>query len=157
MLAWYTTQYPNKAKNEKGITKEKFDEIPICSNISRINFDDGITRDHVRPLNEMIPTNKHCALALITAPGVGKTKASKEYMQQLPGNVPVLVPSFRISLSEKQKADFAGLNFKHYQDPEFDKTPIIKLSEVYRLIIQVDSIYRVIHHVENGILLLDEW
>ena len=35
--AWYLTQKPNKSKNEKGITKEHFDDIPMSSNITRID------------------------------------------------------------------------------------------------------------------------
>lgn len=77
-------------------------------------------------------------------------------MRQLDPNIPILCPSFRIALSEKQSADFAGLGFSHYRDPNIIKKPLIHMDDVGRLIIQIDSIYKVIGPITNGYLIIDE-
>ena len=101
------------------------------------------------------PTGTRNCLALVTPPGLGKTEVTKDYIHQQPKERQVLVPSFRIALSEKQKADFP--EFAHYLDKEAKGIPFYRMSELIRFIVQVDSIYKTIDKIDDGILFLEEW
>lgn len=109
--------------------------------------------NRVYPLKNVL--DEHKCIALVTAPGLGKTQAIVEYIKGLPDNVPVVVVSFRVALSEKQSADFDGMGFTHYSRTA--REVMLRLHELKRLIIQVDSLLRMSVKVKDFVLVLDEW
>lgn len=112
-----------------------------------------VNEDNEIPLGEMLALDK--CVVLVTAPGFGKTKAIVQYINDLPSDEPVIVISFRIALSEKQAEDFQGMGFTHYSRVVRDT--LLRLHELRRVIIQVDSLLRLTTKVENFVLVLDEW
>lgn len=119
-------------------------------------FDQRMKHENINriyPLKNMLDENK--CVALVTAPGLGKTQAIVEYIKSLPDSTPVVVVSFRIALSEKQNADFDGMGFTHYSRRA--QQVMLRLKELKRLIIQVDSLLRMVVGVKDFVLVLDEW
>lgn len=106
----------------------------------------------VRPVAELIKINP--CIALITAPGLGKTNAIIDYIAQLPRSAPVVAISFRVALSKKQKVDFAPFSFMHYADIFTER---IDLDKHRRVIIQIDSLLRLTGQIKNITLVIDEW
>ena len=113
-------------------------------------------RPSIPPL-ATIAGNEDC-LILMTAPGLGKTQCIVKHVKQLPLETPVVVVSFRITLSEKQRADFAGADFIHYQDACVSNR-VFKLEDHHRIIIQADSLSRLgwTNTNKNTVVILDEW
>lgn len=154
----------NNYKVEKpckiGIDRDLWNSLPTGTDIpmTRINYYDGPEIHTLRPHSELIGSRDRSCIVYIAAPGIGKTENINAHLVQLPSNIPILCPSFRVALSEKQNADFNRLQLgaSHYHDEDLRTKLIIRMDEIGRLIIQIDSICRVIGPIDNGYLIIDE-
>jgi len=152
---WWKNNKERKQKSET-MNKEFFDNIPILQiPENKITYNDHNKK--VRSYKEMINREIKDALAIIMSPGGGKTEECIDYTKNLDiemnGQLRTLIPCFRIALCAKICDDFKSLNIKHYSDI---KDHFIYMSEVLKLVVQIDSFHRVVDEIKDGVLILDE-
>lgn len=136
----------SKSKSEKiAVTKKYikqfFDTVGNASDIpdSEINYLEK--SENIKPYNEhKILSTLRGLLAVVAAPGVGKTDALCDYIRQISPDMKIVVISFRCALAEKQMGDLQGLGFTHYKDKKLGAR--IDMEKVKRVVIQVDSLPR---------------
>jgi hypothetical protein len=149
-------------------TKEYYESIGKASDITDEMVHLLENNPQIKPYNSDLLKNKDF-LAVIAAPGVGKTDAVCDYIRSLPKDTKIIVPSFRCTLAEKQMSDFKDLGFFHYKDKSLGAE--INIEKIKKLVIQIDSILRItgVNRTYDtltnkwlpprfeGLVVLDEW
>jgi hypothetical protein len=149
----------NEAKQPKNkVTEQFWDDTETNNDIPNeyITVRDGPEVSKLRAIKDLISNKYNLCMVYWCNMGTGKTETLIDYIKTLDKNVPLLSISFRVTLSEKQKDDFKDLGFTHYQHKDLIKNPVINITETKRLIIQIDSLPKVIGDLKDGILILDE-
>ncbi len=147
--------------------KERFVSI---TNTKLFRFDEAknitiVNEEKIRPINNILDAKLPGVIGLITPQGLGKTVANNVQLaiQYAEGGAfvgrPFISISNRITLDEKQQADYAeaGLHVVSYRDIKDGKYRKIDMGKYPMLSICINSLYRLADANTDGcILVMDE-
>ena len=131
---------------------ELYNEAPKINILNDVNNEHNIFIEDnkiIKNIDELTNNKNQWSLAVKAQMGMGKTEVLTKYIIDHP-ELRILYISFRKALTSKQLKDTKHLNFKSY----LDFTEGGKIKDVPRLIIQIDSFYRV--YGKYDLLIIDE-
>lgn len=115
------------------------------------NFNDYFDNCNCYSDKSLLPFEDVPTLAVRAPMGIGKTKMLKEYIKNLEEEK-ILIVSFRKTFTSSQIKSISG--FVSYED----KKGILNMNEIHRLVVQVESLFRIKKKSldELDLLILDE-